>query len=340
VTRFLVRRLTQAIIVVAGVVIVTFAVGRLVPGDPAVTYAGPRASRAQLEATRRALGLDRSWPAQLFEYVKGVLTGDWGTALHTHRPVLDDLATAVPASLELVLAALVIGVLVGLPLGIASARSRGRLLDVAIRLLSMVSVSMPIFWLGLILQHVFFQRLGWLPVAGEFDVRLDFSSPLDVRTHFTILDALISGNWPVFRSSLSHVVLPALTVAAYPAGAIAQMTRASLLETVVEDHVRMARALGFGERAIFGRLALRPALNPVIALVALVFAYSLANTFLVESIYNWPGLGSYAVAAIQTLDTPAILGVTLFVALAYVVANLLVDIVQSLVDPRVRGVRS
>jgi peptide/nickel transport system permease protein len=340
VTRFLVRRLAQAIIVIVGVVIVTFGVGRLVPGDPAVTYAGPRASHEQLVAVRKDLGLDRPWPVQLADYARGVVTGDWGTALHTHRPVLDDLATAVPASLELVLAALVIGALIGLPLGIASARNRGRLPDVLIRLLSMVSVSMPIFWLGLILQHVFFQRLGWLPVAGQYDARLEIAHPLAVHTHFAIIDALISGNWVVFRSTLSHIVLPALTVAAYPAGAIAQMTRASLLETIVEDHVRMARALGFSERTIFARLALRPALNPVIALIALVFAYSLANTFLVESIYNWPGLGSYAVAAIQSLDAPAILGVTLFVALAYVIANLLVDIVQSLVDPRVRGVRA
>ncbi len=281
-----------------------------------------------------------AWPVQLVDYARGVATGDWGTALHTHRPVLDDLATAVPASLELVMAALMLGIAVGLPLGIAAARHRGRWPDAVIRVLSMLCVSMPVFWLALILQHLFFQRLGWLPVAGEYDARLDFSSPLDVRTHFTILDALISGNWAVFHSSLTHIVLPALTVAAYPAGAIAQMTRASLLETVVEDHVRMARALGFSERAIFGRLALRPAVNPVIALIALVFAYSLANTFLVESIYNWPGLGSYAVAAIQSLDTPAILGVTLFVALAYVIANLLVDVLQSLVDPRVRGARS
>jgi peptide/nickel transport system permease protein len=203
----------------------------------------------------------------------------------------------------------------------------------------MLSVSMPIFWLGLILQHVFFQKLGWLPVAGEYDARIAQAHPLDVQTHFTILDALISGNWPILRSSISHIVLPALTIAAYPAGAIAQMTRASLLETIVEDHVRMARALGFSERTIFGRLALRPALNPVIALTALVFAYSLANTFLVESIFDWPGLGSYATAAIQSLDAPAVLGVTLFVALAYVLLNLIVDLVQSLVDPRVRGVR-
>ena len=339
-TRFLVRRLTQAMIVIVGVVFVTFAVGRLVPGDPAVTYAGAHASRVQLEQVRRQLGLDRAWPVQLVDYVKGVATGDWGTALHTHRPVLDDLATAVPASLELVFTALGFGLLIGLPLGIVAARNRGRFGDVVIRLLSMLSVSMPIFWLGLILQHVFFQRLGWLPVAGEYDARLGLSHPLEVRTHFTILDALISGNWPIFRSSLTHIVLPALTVAAYPAGAIAQMTRASLLETIVEDHVRMARALGFSERSIFGRLALRPALNPVIALTALVFAYSLANTFLVESIFDWPGLGSYAVAAIQSLDAPAILGVTLFVAVAYVLVNLLVDVVQSLVDPRVRGVRA
>ena len=164
-----------------------------------------------------------------------------------------------------------------------------------IRLLSMVSVSMPIFWLGLILQHVFFQRLGWLPVAGEYDAASKRRTRSRCRPTSPSSTPLISGNWAVFRSSLSHIVLPALTVAAYPAGAIAQMTRASLLETIVEDHVRMARALGFSERTIFGRLALRPALNPVIALMALIFAYSLANTFLVESIFDWPGLGSYAV---------------------------------------------
>ena len=209
-TRFLARRLAQAVIVIVGVVIVTFAVARLVPGDPAVTYAGPRASSAELAQVRHDLGLERAWPVQLADYVRGVAIGDWGTALHTHRPVLDDLATAVPASLELVIAALALGVAIGLPLGIVAARYRDRWPDALIRLLSMLSVSMPIFWLGLILQQLFFQRLGWLPVAGEYDARIGFSHPLDVRTHFTILDALISGNWPVFRSSLSHVVLPAL----------------------------------------------------------------------------------------------------------------------------------
>ena len=334
--RVLVRRLGQALIVLVGVVIVTFGVARLVPGDPAITYAGPRASQEELDRVRVELGLDRPWPEQLVDYAGGVATGDWGTSLHTRRPVLDDLSTAVPASLELVLVALVVAALVGVPLGILAARRRGRLVDGTIRLLSTLAVSMPVFWLGLILQNVFFARLGWLPVAGEYDPQLDYTSPLTVWTRMTVVDALIGGNWPVLSSALAHLALPAAAVAAYPTGAIAQMTRASLLETVGEDHVRMARALGFGERAIYGRLALRPALNPVIALVALVFAYSLANTFLVEAIFNWPGLGSYAAASITTLDTPAILGVTLFVAVAYVLANLLVDLVQAAIDPRVR----
>lgn len=338
-TRFLVRRLAQTIVVVFGVLVVTFGVARIIPGDPAVAYAGPRATKVELARVTKEFGLDKPWPVQLRDYIWGVLHGDWGTSLYTRRPVLSDLGVALPASLELVISALLLAAAVGIPVGIAAARWRGRISDVVARLVAVVSVSMPVFWLALILQHVFFQKLGWLPVAGRYDANLDITHPLHVRTHSVLVDAAISGNWPVLRSALVHLVLPAAAVAAYPAGAIAQLTRATLLETVAEEHVRMARALGFAERTVFGRLALRPALNPVLALVALVFAYALVNTFLVEAIFNWPGLGMYATSAIQSLDTPAILGVTLVVALAYVLANLLVDIAQSIVDPRVRGVR-
>ena len=337
--RLIANRLLQALLVLIGVICVTFAVARRVPGDAAVAYAGPRAQKSELEQVRRDLKLDRAWPVQLVSYASGVVRGDWGVALHTRRPVISDLETAVPASLELVGIALVFAVSVGVPLGIAGARRRGRGIDLAMRLFATLSVSMPVFWFALILQHVFFQRLGWLPVAGEYDADLARTHPLDVYTHVTILDAALSGNGAVLRSSVEHVILPMLAVAAYPIGAIALMTRASLLETVGEDHVRMARALGFSERAIYTRLALRPALNPVIALVALVFAYSLANTFLVESIFDWPGLGSYAAAAAGSLDTPAILGVTLFIAIAYVLVNLAVDILQTIVDPRLRRAR-
>jgi peptide/nickel transport system permease protein len=333
VARYLLRRLVQAAIVVAGVVVLTFAVARIIPGDPATAYAGPRAGKAELEHVRREFGLDRPPLTQLGDYAKGIVTGDWGTALHTRRSVLGDLGRVVPPTLELVICALIVALAGGIPLGLLAARRKG-IADALVRLLSTLSVSAPVFMLALVLQWLFFQKLGVLPVAGEYDPKLDYSSPLTVYTHMTVVDSLITGNWPIFTDALKHLILPCLAVAAYPLGAIAMMTRASVLEQLGEDHVRMARALGFAERSVVGRLALRPALNPVVSLVALMFAYAIVNTFLVEEIFNWPGLGSYAVDSIKALDVPAIIGVTLFVAVIYVLANLVVDLVQAWLDPR------
>jgi peptide/nickel transport system permease protein len=300
-----------------------------------VAYAGPHASPQALEQVRREFGLDKPAIQQLGDYVKGTLTGDWGTALHTKRPVLDDLGNVIPPTLELVGFALLLSLLVGIPLGMLAAR-RGGAADAGVRVGSMLSVSAPVFLLALALQFVFSQKLGWLPVAGEYDPKLDYTDPLTVYTHMTVLDAALGLNFAVVGSALAHLVLPCIAVAAYPTGVIAQMTRASLIEQLGEDHVRMARGLGYSERTIVRRLALRPALNPVVSVTALMFAYALVNTFLVESIFNWPGLGSYATASIQALDTPAIIGVTLFVAIVYVIATLVVDVVQAWLDPRVR----
>jgi len=335
-TRYLAKRLALGLLVVVGVLILTFVIARVVPGDPAASWVGPHASPAELKQARHDLGLDRSLPVQIGDYLRGVVVGDWGTSIHTKRPVLDDLATRAPASVELVVAALLIALALGIPLGLASARRKGRLADVLVRLLSVACVSMPVFWLALTFQLLFFQKLGWLPVAGTYDPNLDNTSPLSVHTHMTVVDSLVTGNWPVLWSSLQHLVLPALVVAAYPLGVIARMVRASVLEQLGEEHVRMVRALGFPERSVFWRFGLKPAMNPVVAVTALVFAYSLANTFLVESIFDWPGLGSYVAASTQSLDTPAIIGVTLLIAIVYVVANLLVDVVQAFLDPRIR----
>jgi peptide/nickel transport system permease protein len=334
-SRYLLRRLAQAVVVIVGVIVVTFLVARVVPGDPAVAYAGPHASAGQLEQVRRQFGLDKPVVAQLGDYLKGTVTGDWGTALHTKRPVLTDLGNVIPPTLELVGFALLLSLLVGIPLGMLAARRRGAT-DVTVRVGSMISVSAPVFLLALALQLLFAQKLGWFPTAGEYDPKLDYSHPLTVFTHITVIDALVTGNFAILGSALAHLVLPAIAVAAYPTGVIAQMTRASLIEQLGEDHVRMARGLGFGERSIVRRLALRPALNPVVSVTALMFAYALVNTFLVESIFNWPGLGSYATASIEALDTPAIIGVTLFVAIVYVFATLLVDLAQAWLDPRVQ----
>jgi peptide/nickel transport system permease protein len=333
---YVARRIVLAAGVVVGVVIVTFAVAHLVPGDPAATWAGPHASAAQIARARHFLGLDRPLPVQLGSYLAGVVTGNWGVSIHTHRPVLSDIATAAPASLEVVISALLIAIAVGVPLGLRSARRAGRPADHAIRAGSILGVSMPIFWMALILQLVFAQRLKLLPAAGEFSQGLMFTHPLAKVTGFPVIDALLAGNWPMLGSTLVHLILPAVVVAAYPAGLITRMVRAQVLDSIGETHILNARALGFGERQVFGRFAMKLAWTPVAAAVALVFGYSLVNTFLVESIFDWPGLGSYAAASISTLDTPAILGVTLFVAVAYVVANLVVDVVQAGIDPRIR----
>jgi peptide/nickel transport system permease protein len=333
---FAARRIALAFVVVVGVIVMTFIVAHVVPGDPAATWAGPHASAVQIAGARKFLGLDRPLAVQLISYLRGVSSGNWGVSVHTHRSVLSDLLTAAPPSLELVITALVLAVAVGIPLGLISARRPGRPADQAIRAGSILGISMPIFWMALILQLVFSQRLKWLPAAGEFSPNLLFTHPLVRRTGFPVIDALISGNLPMVGSTLKYLILPAIVVAAYPAGLIARMVRAQVLDTIGETHILNARALGFGERQIFSRFAMKLAWTPVAAAIALVFGYSLVNTFLVESIFDWPGLGSYAAASISTLDTPAILGVTLFVAVAYVVANLVVDVVQAAIDPRIR----
>lgn len=335
--RYLIRRLGQALLVMAGVVALTFVITRMVPGDPAVAYAGPKATPEQLAEVRERFGLDEPLWVQLGAYVTDLLSGDWQTSLHTRRPVLEDLYHAFPASLELVGAGLVIAVVTGIPVGVLAARFKGRFPDFSVRLTSMLAVSLPVFWLALALQTVFASHLGWFPVAGEYDSALDTTSPLTLWTNITLVDALITGNWPIFTSTLSHLVLPALVVAAYPAGVIAQMVRATLIEEASQDHARMERALGFRETTILTRFALRPALNPVLSLIALVFAYAIVNGFLVEAVFNWPGLGRYAVNAISHSDTPAVAGVTLLVALVYVLANLVVDLLQGVVDPRARA---
>ncbi len=333
---FVARRIALAIVVVLGVIVVTFVVVHVVPGDPAATWAGPHASASQIAGARKYLGLDRPLVVQMVSYLRGIASGNWGISIHTHRSVLSDLMTVAPASLELVITALVLAMVAGIPIGLFSARRPGRPADQLIRAGSIVGISMPIFWMALILQLVFSQRLKLLPAAGEFSPGLLFTHPLVKRTGFPVIDSLLGGNLPMLGSTLTHLILPAIVVAAYPAGLIARMVRAQVLDTIGDTHILNARALGFGERQIFSRFAMKLAWTPVAAAIALVFGYSLVNTFLVESIFDWPGLGSYAAASIATLDTPAILGVTLFVAVAYVGANLVVDVVQAAIDPRIR----
>ena len=336
-SRYLLSRVLQAIGVVLGVVVLTFVIARLVPGDPAIAYAGPKATPEEIEAVRAEFGLDQPALQQFVDYVGGIFRGDWGIALHTKEPVLSDLGRVLPTTLVLVFVAISVALMIGVPMGVVAARSHGRFGDLLTKVLAILAVSMPVFWLAILLQMVFFARLGWLPVAGQYDSALDATSPLYTVIGVPIVDAALTGNWPVFGSAALHMVLPVIAIAAFPVGAVALVTRGAMLENLGEEHVRMVRALGFRERSVLGRFAMRPSLPPILALTALVFAYSLTNSFIVESVFNWPGLGSYAIKSIQSLDIPAILGVTLVVAIIYVFINLAVDIVQALIDPRVRS---
>jgi ABC-type dipeptide/oligopeptide/nickel transport system permease component len=335
-TRFLAKRLGGSVIVLLGLSIITFLLARVVPSNAAAVFIGPKARPDDIARVSHQLGLDRPLPVQYLTYMVQMLTGDWGISIGTKRPVLGEILARLPATLELILVAMLIAIPLGLLLGILSARRPGSLPDAGVRILTLIGVSLPAFFLGLILQVVFFRGLDLLPLAGRIDSDLRFTAPIAPVTGFLSVDALLGLNARGFFDVMWHLVLPALTLAAYPIGLIARMTRASMLETLSRDYVRTARAYGIGERRIHGRLALRNALLPVLTIVGLVLAYSLTGTFFVEVVFNWPGLGTFAVKAILNVDYPAIMGITLFGAAFYLIVNFVVDVLQAWLDPRIR----
>lgn len=333
---FLLRRLASSVVVLAGLSVITFLLARVIPSDPAAAYIGPRARPAEIERVRVQLGLDQPLPTQYLTYMRDMLSGDWGTSIATKRPVLDEILARLPASLELIIAAMLIALPVGLALGVLSARWQGRPADAGVRLVSIVGVSLPAFFLGLVLQVVFFRSLDLLPLSGRVDSDLRFSHPIESITGLHLVDSLLTGNLVALADVSWHLVLPAVTLAAYPIGLIARMTRASMLEVLGRDYVRTARAYGLPEGLIHGRLALRNAMVPVLTVIGLTLAYLLTGTFFVEVVFTWPGLGTFAVKSIMGPDYPAIMGITLFGAAAYVLINLIVDLAQAWLDPRIR----
>ena len=329
---FLLRRLASSAVVLAGVTLITFYLARMLPSDPAAAFLGPRATPESLERVREQLGLSEPLHIQYLVYMRDMLSGDWGQSLTTKQPVLESILGRIPASLELIAASLPIG----LVLGMLSARWHGRPVDMGVRIISIAGVSIPAFFLGVLLQMLFFRQLDLLPLSGRVDSDLRFTSPITEVTGVYIIDALVTANWTAFTDVTWHLILPAITLAAYPIGLISRMTRSSMLETLNRDYVRTARAFGLRERVIVGRLALRNALVPLLTVLGLTLAYLITGTFYVEFIFNWPGLGTFTVDAILATDYPAIMGIALVGAAAYVFINVLVDLAQAWVDPRIR----
>ncbi|MEU7695699.1 MULTISPECIES: ABC transporter permease [Microbispora] len=333
--RFLVRRVLTAVLLALGITLVTFVLTNLVPGDPVAANLGQRAlgDPAIVAQWRADHGLDRPLPQQYLLHLEGLLHGDLGTSQQSHRPVLDDLSEAVPATLELAGAAILVSLILGVGFGVIAALRRDRISDHVLRVLSLIGISVPTFWLALVAFYVFFFRLQITPGSGRIDPGM--TPPPQVTGLYTV-DALLSGQWDVFSSAVGHLAAPALVLALYTIGLLTRFTRSAVLEVLGQDYVRAARAKGLPGRVVLFRYVLRPALVPVITVAGLAFGSLLSGTVLVEAVFAWPGVGQYAYKSATTLDLPAVMGVGLVVGVVYLVINLVVDVLYGVIDPRVR----
>ena len=333
--RFLGRRLAALILLGLGITFVAFALTELVPGDPAAANLGQRAigDPAAVQAFREHYGLDKPLPVQYALYLQHLANGDLGESEQSHRPVRADLSEYVPATAELALTSILIAFALGITLGIIAAIRRNRLSDQVLRVISLGGISMPTFWLALVALYVFFFQLGWVPGSGRLDPGVSQSPHV---TGLYTVDALIAGQFDVFASALQHLILPACVLAAYNVGLLTRFTRSAMLEVINNDYVQAARAKGLPEHTVILRHVLRAALPPIITVGGLAFANVMTGTVLVESIFSWPGIGQYAFHSATTLDLPAIMGVSLFVAVVYIALNFVVDVLYGVVDPRIR----
>ncbi|SON55033.1 Dipeptide transport system permease protein DppB [Hartmannibacter diazotrophicus] len=329
------RRIVSALPSIVGVVIVTFLLARALPGDPAAYYAGSSATPESIADIRSRLGLDKPLVFQFVDYVEKIAEGDLGTSLSSGQPVLNDLATRLPASMELTTAALIFALAIGLPLGLLAAVKQGSLADHLCRIIVTVGAAFPTFFVALVLVFIFYYKLDWAPQPlGRLD-EIYFSAP-DPVTGFYLVDTLIAGDLEAFRGALSQIVLPAISLGLFALAPIARITRASMLAALSSDFCRTARAMGLSKPRILIGYALRNAMLPIVNVLGMVFSFLLGANVLVEQVFAWPGIGAYAVNAVIASDYAAVQGFVLVMAILYVLLNLAVDLVATAIDPRVR----
>jgi peptide/nickel transport system permease protein len=333
--KFLLKRILFGLIVLFGVITITFMITRVIPSDPAARWVGPRATREQIAQAEIELGLDQPVIVQYVRYIEDLLRGDLGRSLRSRQPVLRELIVLLPATLELVLLSTFLAVLIGIPLGVISANRKDKLPDHICRFFSIGAVSLPTFWIGMFLQLIFFGVLGLLPLGSRLSFETGILYDIPNITGFIILDSLITGNFAIAADAVRHIILPGITLALYPIGLVARMTRSALLEILGEDYIAAARSYAIPNLKVLWSYALKNSLGPTATVLTLSIGYTLVNTFLVEAIFSWPGIGTYISTAVVTLDYPAIMGVTIFSTITYVILNLIADIIVAL-DPRVR----
>jgi peptide/nickel transport system permease protein len=331
----LLRRVATSLLVIAGVLTLTFFVTRVLPSDPARLVAGQRARPEQVAAIRSQLGLDRPLPEQFARYLGHLAHGDLGRSLATKRSVAEDLRIFLPATLELVLCGYALALVVGIPAGIlAAVRERGAF-DRASGVAAVLGAAAPVFALALLAQQVFFNQLHWLPLNGRLSAEVSLAHPVTIVTGFLLVDTVLTGNWAAWRDALGHLILPALVVAVYPLAIVLRMTRNSMVDELHQPHITVARAKGLPERTIVLRHALRNAILPVLTIAGLMFAYAITGALLVELLFRWPGVGKYVADAIVAKDFPPILAVTLVSTLIFVGVTFTTDVLRAALDPRV-----
>lgn len=332
--KYVIRRLLLMLPTLLGVVVIAFVLTRVVPGDPALMIAGEQASPADVAAVRSRLGLDQPLPVQFVRYFSDLSRGNLGKAWHTSRPVSEDLATRLPATIELAMLSLIVGVVVAVPVGIISAVKKDKLFDQVARVVAMLGASVPIFWLGLIAIYIFYFRLHWAPPPmGRLPLGAEAGQKL---TGLLLVDSLLQGNFTLFAAALKYATLPALVLATGTMAILTRMTRVSVLDVIRQDYVRTARAKGLREWRVIVKHVVRNALIPVITVLGLQCGYLLGGAVITETIFNWPGMGSYVTESVLVADYAPVQGFMLLAAVLYAFINLLVDLLYGVVDPRIR----
>jgi peptide/nickel transport system permease protein len=330
---YLLRRLILVIPLLIGLSLLTFTISRIVPGDPVGLAAGPQSTEEIREKIRQDFGLDQPLPVQYINYMSGLLRGDFGQSLYTRREVIGDLQVFFPATLELTIVAIVIATALGVPAGVISAMYRNRLPDHISRIISLFFVSFPAFWLAMIFQTVLGRQLGLFPIGKRFPVLL---TPPSGVTGLYLIDSVLALDLEAFGVALSHIAIPALVLSFSALASITRITRASMVETLEKDFVRMERAIGIPYRIIISKYVLRNAFIATLTVISLNFGWLMAGAILIETIFDWPGLGLYAVEASLSLDFQPIMGITLVYGIVFSLVNILTDVAYGVLDPRIR----
>ncbi|MEJ6691316.1 MAG: ABC transporter permease [Paracoccaceae bacterium] len=330
---YLLRRALTLLFVLFGLAILIFIIARIVPGDPARIALGPLATATQVSELREEMGLDASFPVQLWSYLSGLAQGDLGKSLLTSRPVMDDIRGALPATFELVLVTIVLQIVVSIPLGVIAAIYRNMWVDNVLRVVSLIGVVTPGFVLAIMLQLIAAHYLGFLPITGRLDGGIDFNANI---TGLLLIDGALKGRFDVVLDAMRHLLLPAIALSAAGIGQVMRITRTAMIEVASRDFVEATRAYGIPERVVTFRYMLRVASVAPLTILGLEFASLIGNAFIVEFVFSWPGIASYGVRTIMQKDLNAVIGVVLVSGVFFVVANLIIDLVLGLLDPRHR----